>query len=145
MIDGLNVFIRGLNKIKIPDWVPKVGGKGLHFNEISKLAQGGVLKRGQVGILEGSGAEAVVPLEKNRQWIAKVVQEFKKQLDISDMKINVNINPSASGSMGGQTQSRTTNMTFNQYNNSPKALDRLSIYRETNSLLFAAKVRMGNV
>lgn len=145
LIDGLNVFIRGLNKIKIPDWVPKVGGKGLHFNEISKLAEGGVLKRGQVGILEGSGAEAVVPLEKNRQWIARVVEEFKKQLDISDMKINVNINPSASGSMGGQTQSRTTNMTFNQYNNSPKALDRLSIYRETNSLLFAAKVRMGNV
>lgn len=145
LIDGLNVFIRGLNKIKIPDWVPKVGGKGLHFNEISKLAEGGVLKRGQVGILEGSGAEAVVPLEKNRQWIAKVVEEFKKQIDLSDMKVNVNINPGASGSMGGQTQSRTTNMTFNQYNNSPKALDRLSIYRETNSLLFAAKVRMGNV
>ena len=145
LIDGLNVFIRGLNKIKIPDWVPKVGGKGLHFNEISKLAEGGVLKRGQVGILEGSGAEAVVPLEKNRQWIAKVVEEFKKQIDLSDMKVNVNINPSTSGTMMGQTQSRTTNMTFNQYNNSPKALDRLSIYRETNSLLFAAKVRMGNV
>ena len=145
LIDGLNVFIRGLNKIKIPDWVPKVGGKGLHFNEISKLAEGGVLKRGQVGILEGSGAEAVVPLEKNRQWIARVVEEFKKQIDLSNMKVNVNINPGASGSMGGQTQSRTTNMTFNQYNNSPKALDRLSIYRETNSLLFAAKVRMSNV
>ena len=146
LIDGLNLFIRGLNKIKIPDWVPGVGGKGLHFNELSKLAQGGVLKRGQVGILEGSGAEAVVPLEKNRQWIAKVVQEFKKQLDLSEMKVNVNINPNAAGITGQAGQeSRTTNMTFNQYNNSPKALDRLSIYRETNSLLFAAKVRMSNV
>ena len=146
LIDGLNLFIRGLNKIKIPDWVPGVGGKGLHFNELSKLAQGGVLKRGQVGILEGSGAEAVVPLEKNRQWIAKVVQEFKKQLDLSEMKVNVNINPNATGITGQAGQeSRTTNMTFNQYNNSPKALDRLSIYRETNSLLFAAKVRMSNV
>ena len=146
LIDGLNLFIRGLNKIKIPDWVPGVGGKGLHFNELTKLAQGGVLKRGQVGILEGSGAEAVVPLEKNRQWIAKVVQEFRKQLDLSEMKVNVNINPNAAGITGQAGQeSRTTNMTFNQYNNSPKALDRLSIYRETNSLLFAAKVRMGNV
>ena len=43
---------------------------------------------------------------------------------------------------GGQ---QIQNVTFNQYNNSPKALDRLSIYRETNSLLFSAKVRLGNV
>lgn len=147
LIDGLNLFIRGLNKIKIPDWVPGVGGKGLHFNELAKLAQGGVLKRGQVGILEGSGAEAVVPLERNKQWIAKVVDEFRKQIDLSDLKVNVNINPSTSGGSSGTTglNSQTTNMTFNQYNNSPKALDRLSIYRETNSLLFAAKVRMSNV
>lgn len=147
LIDGLNVFIRGLNKIKIPDWVPAVGGKGLHFNELNKLAQGGVLKRGQVGILEGSGAEAVVPLERNKQWIAKVVDEFRKQIDLSDLKVNVNINPGTSGGSSGTTghNSQTTNMTFNQYNNSPKALDRLSIYRETNSLLFAAKVRMSNV
>ena len=34
---------------------------------------------------------------------------------------------------------------FNQYNSSPKALDRLTIYRETNSLLFSAKVRLGDV
>lgn len=147
LIDGLNLFIRGLNKIKIPDWVPGVGGKGLHFNELSKLAQGGVLKRGQVGILEGSGAEAVVPLERNKQWVAKVVDEFRKQIDLSDLKVNVNINPGTSGGSSGTTghNPQTTNMTFNQYNNSPKALDRLSIYRETNSLLFAAKVRMSNV
>lgn len=37
------------------------------------------------------------------------------------------------------------NVTFNQYNNSPKALSRLDVYRETNSLLFSAKVRLQNV
>lgn len=37
------------------------------------------------------------------------------------------------------------NVTFNQYNNSPKALDRLTIYRDTNNMLFSAKVRLGNV
>lgn len=41
IIDGLNAFIKGLNKIKIPDWVPVVGGKGFHINTIPKLAQGG--------------------------------------------------------------------------------------------------------
>ena len=147
LIDGLNVFIKGLNKIKIPSWVPGVGGKGLDFDTIDHLAHGGVLKRGQVGLLEGSGAEAVVPLEKNKEWIGRVVDEFKKQLDLSDLKIKVNINPADAGinAGGSGARSQTTNMTFNQYNSSPKALDRLSIYRETNALLFSAKVRMSNV
>ncbi len=40
---------------------------------------------------------------------------------------------------------KVQNVTFNQYNTSPKALDRLSLYRETNSLLFSAKVRLSDV
>ena len=28
IIDGINGFINGVNKIKVPDWVPVVGGKG---------------------------------------------------------------------------------------------------------------------
>ena len=41
IIDGINAFIKGLNKIKIPDWVPLVGGKGFNIPTIPKLAQGG--------------------------------------------------------------------------------------------------------
>lgn len=44
MIDGINTFIGGLNKIKIPDWVPGVGGKGFNIGKIPKLAQGGYVK-----------------------------------------------------------------------------------------------------
>lgn len=40
IIDGINVFIRSLNKIKIPDWVPGVGGKGFHINQMVKLRRG---------------------------------------------------------------------------------------------------------
>lgn len=40
IIDGLNFFIRALNKIKIPDWVPGVGGKGINIQEISRLRIG---------------------------------------------------------------------------------------------------------
>ena len=40
IIDGINVFIRGLNKIKIPDWVPGVGGKGLNIKQLSRLRIG---------------------------------------------------------------------------------------------------------
>lgn len=40
IIDGMNGFISGLNKIQIPDWVPAVGGMGLNIPTIPKLAQG---------------------------------------------------------------------------------------------------------
>ena len=40
IIDLINVFIKGLNKIKIPDWVPAVGGKGINIPLIKKLRVG---------------------------------------------------------------------------------------------------------
>ena len=76
VIEVINTFIRGINKLKIPDWVPGVGGKGINISQIPYLYQGGVLERGQVGILEGSGAEAVVPLERNRKWIRAVADDM---------------------------------------------------------------------
>ena len=57
--------------IKPFDWV-----KTFSVPEIPKLYQGGVLERGQVGLLEGNGAEAVVPLERNKQWISAVAQDM---------------------------------------------------------------------
>jgi phage-related protein len=49
VIGGINTFIRGLNKIKIPDWVPVVGGKGINIKEIPTLAEGGeILRSGRV-------------------------------------------------------------------------------------------------
>ena len=40
IISGLNAFIKGLNHIKIPKWVPGVGGKGINIPLIPKLATG---------------------------------------------------------------------------------------------------------
>ena len=57
--------------IKPFDWV-----KTFSVPEIPQLYQGGVLERGQVGLLEGNGAEAVVPLERNKQWIRAVSQDM---------------------------------------------------------------------
>lgn len=77
IIDGINSFIRGVNKIKIPNWVPIVGGSGFSIREIPRLAAGGVLEKGQTGFLEGNGAEAVVPLENNRKWIHSVAKDMQ--------------------------------------------------------------------
>ena len=51
---------------------------------LPRLAEGGVLAKGQVGILEGSGAEAVVPLEKNTQWIDRVATLFEDRMHNND-------------------------------------------------------------
>jgi TP901 family phage tail tape measure protein len=40
IITAINTLIRGLNKLKIPDWVPLVGGKGLSIPLIPMLAKG---------------------------------------------------------------------------------------------------------
>jgi hypothetical protein len=40
IIDGLNKFIAGINKIDIPDWVPVVGGKGFNLPTIPRLKVG---------------------------------------------------------------------------------------------------------
>ena len=46
---------------------------------------------------------------------------------------------------GAGSTSNSKNITFNQTINSPKAVDSLTVYKETNSLLFAAKVRTNDV
>lgn len=40
IIDGINTFIRGLNGLKIPDWVPGVGGLSLNLPTIPRLKVG---------------------------------------------------------------------------------------------------------
>lgn len=43
------------------------------------MAKGGVLKKGQVGFLEGDGDEAVVPLSQNTEWIDKVADKINNR------------------------------------------------------------------
>lgn len=40
IIDGINGFINGVNSIKVPDWVPGVGGKGFNIPNIPRLKIG---------------------------------------------------------------------------------------------------------
>jgi phage-related protein len=76
VIGIVNSFIGKINRLEIPEWVPGIGGKGLDIPEIPLLERGGVLERGQVGFLEGNGAEAVVPLHQNKAWISAVARDM---------------------------------------------------------------------
>lgn len=78
--------------IKLANKLPTVNVGTVPKLSLPRLAEGGVLKQGQVGLLEGSGAEAVVPLEKNTQWIDKVAAQFEgKMADSSVLIDKINI------------------------------------------------------
>ncbi len=76
IIDGINAFIGGLNKIRIPDWVPVVGGKGFHIDKLPKLAQGGVVDKPTIAMIGEAGKEAVIPLENNTGWITELANQL---------------------------------------------------------------------
>ncbi len=57
IIKMLNSAIDGLNSIKIPDWVPGIGGKNLNISKIPMLAEGGVVDQGGVAMVGEAGPE----------------------------------------------------------------------------------------
>lgn len=81
IIDGINGFIGGINKIKIPDWVPGVGGKGINLPKIPKLAVGGIVESATIAMIGESGREAVLPLDSNTGWINEVVDRLVDRMD----------------------------------------------------------------
>jgi len=68
IIDGINSFIRSVNKIKVPSWVPFVGGNSFSIPTIPRLARGGVVTSATQAIIGEAGREAVVPLQNNTGW-----------------------------------------------------------------------------
>lgn len=66
-----------MNKtVKVPDWVPGLGGKGTNFPMIPKLARGGVVKEATLAMIGENGKEAVVPLENNTEWISMIADKI---------------------------------------------------------------------
>jgi phage-related protein len=92
-ISALNGLVSGINKaislagsllgldVSIPT-IPKLN--------LPRLEEGGILEKGQVGLLEGNGAEAVVPLDQNRAWISAVAEDMNSALggskDVQELK-----------------------------------------------------------
>ena len=143
----VNAIIKGINKViavpfnainNILDKIRNVSIAGVkpfsglisRFNvpQIPLLQKGGVLKKGQVGLLEGNGSEAVVPLEKNKLWIKRVADDMRKELQ-------------------GGVSSTTSNLANNNVNNftqiinAPKSPSRIELYRDARNLLNYTKGR----
>lgn len=79
----INNILNGIRNLSILGAKPFKGlwkKNPIPVYQIPELEKGGVLRRGQVGLLEGNGAEAVVPLEKNKHWISAVAKDFVKYM-----------------------------------------------------------------
>ncbi len=59
VIRAINTMIRGLNGLKIPDWVPGLGGKSINLREIPLLAKGGIVSRAGSAIVGDAGPEVL--------------------------------------------------------------------------------------
>lgn len=70
-------FMRGLD---FWGWQPFGWFETFPVPKIPELAEGGVLPKGKTGYLEGDGAEAVVPLEKNTEWTSRIAKLITTQL-----------------------------------------------------------------
>ena len=84
IISGINSFIGGLNKIKIPNWVPGVGGKGFNISKIPKLAEGAVVSKATPAIFGEAGTEAVIPLQRNTKGLDLIAQKISERLPQGD-------------------------------------------------------------
>lgn len=103
MIGLINAFLGGLNNIKIPKWVPGVGGKGFSISTIPYLAEGGHVLNGQAIVGEAgpellsnkNGKTTVTPLsdEEKRKGIGGKVQPAKVEQHIHFGNVDAN-NPS---------------------------------------------------
>ncbi|EMF0149533.1 phage tail tape measure protein [Enterococcus hirae] len=103
MIGLINGFIGGLNNIKIPKWVPCIGGKSFSISKLPYLAQGGHLINGQAIVGEAgpelltakNGKTTVTPLsdEEKRRGIGGKVSGGNIEQHIHIGKVDAN-NPS---------------------------------------------------
>lgn len=107
IIDAINFVIKGLNELlsfKVPSIVPGIGGKqiGVTIPTIPKLASGGIIDSPTVAMIGEAGAEAVVPLENNTDWINELTKKILEAMDSNKNNSNIEVILELNGSTLGR-------------------------------------------
>lgn len=89
--------------------------------QIPELARGGIINRPTNAIIGEDGREAIIPLEKNKAGLRQIASLLADEIN------------NGAVAKGQVTAGNTYN--FTQTNNSPKALSRWEIYRQTKNLI----------
>ena len=120
--NSINNVLDTLRNLSIMDIQPFSWISDISVPKIPELREGGVLRKGKIGFLEGDGDEAVVPLEKNTRWIDEVADRISRNMGVTNQ-------------YNSSVEDKSVTNNFYQTNNSPKALSRLEIYRQSKNLL----------
>lgn len=98
IIDGINSFIRGINSIKIPDWVPLVGGLGFNIPTIPRLKVGIDYVPSDYYPAFLDKGERVLTKEENQEYnknlrkpVENIIQEDNNNKTINEGNIIINI------------------------------------------------------
>ena len=97
IIEGaLNLIPNAINgAINLINKLPGVSISAIPTISLPRLAKGGVLKKGQIGFLEGDGDEAVIPLSQNTEWIDKIADKLNSKMikeTAANEKIEISLN-----------------------------------------------------
>ncbi|MED4061707.1 phage tail tape measure protein [Priestia megaterium] len=122
--NGINLINGAIGLI---NEIPGVSVGGLSTLSFPRLERGGILKKGQVGLLEGKGSEAVIPLDRNKYWVKSVADEMTRQLVGGNQAM-------ATNAMNSIANNSNVN-NFTQIINAPKQPSRIELYRQTKNLL----------
>ncbi len=107
IIEGINKVISGLNHISVdvPDWVPIFGGQTWGFNipEIPMLAKGGIVDQPTLNIAGEAGPEAITPISKLEEIVAKVVAQTIAAMKETNTEENPEITIPLTVNLGNKT------------------------------------------
>lgn len=119
--DAINGAIDLLNEL------PGVDIGSMDYISLPRLAKGGIVDRSTLAMVGESGREAILPLENNKAALKEIAALIADEINAGTPTGRVNRQPVVN----------TYN--FNQTNNSPKALSRWDIYRQSKNLINSLK------
>ena len=97
IVSVINTVIRGLNKLKVPDWVPGIGGMGINIPEIPGFAKG--TNRTPSTFIAGENGPELITDAANRKVFtaAQTGQIFNNMAQAGNLNTANSVNATAGG------------------------------------------------
>lgn len=124
--NAINLIPNALNgALDVINKLPGINIPSVPTVSLPRLAKGGIVDKSTLAEIGENGAEAVIPLEKNKAGLKKIASLLSKEMGGGK---------AGGGNSGGD---KVYNFTQNIY--SPKPLSRYDVYRDTKNLLNTVK------
>lgn len=124
--NAINLIPNALNgALDVINKLPGINIPSVPTVSLPRLAKGGIVDKSTLAEIGENGAEAVIPLEKNKAGLKKIASLLSKEM--------------GGGKAGGGNSGGDNVYNFTQNIYSPKPLSRYDVYRDTKNLLNTVK------